>query len=108
MEIYNHTDNVHRTWYSGLYVLVKQFIRDYLQRQPIGVASTVQIRQALKSKHPDLLREHVLRSSSNRQPKWQHCIDNALQNMKKQKELRYDRRGKGWRLNNWMESSEES
>ena len=91
MVIYDKTNNQHSAWYSGLYDVARQFIGHFLLSQPARRATTIQIRSAFKSIYPGRLREEIIRSRGNKQPKWQHCIDNALQNMKNQRVVGYDR-----------------
>ena len=82
MRPYDRTNHADSTWQAAVSARARKFIPDFLSKQPDSCAATRDIRNRFKQENLGLCDDTIVRSVSNPQPKWEHCVASALSNLK--------------------------
>lgn len=82
MRPYDNTNRADSAWQAVVSAKAREFIPEFLSKQPDSCAATRDIRNRFKQENLGLCDDTIVRSASNPQPKWEHCVASALSNLK--------------------------
>ena len=98
MIYYDLTNYEHKEWYGHLSTTVRSFITSYLHTRPWNSADRQEIVTAFRATYRSSCRDEILRNERFPYPKWEHCLDNGFQLLKKRGVIAHDDSAGEWYL----------